>query len=143
VGTFDLPVWTFSENGLKADGDGKYDVRLDFLTGSTTSLTFNQNESVRYLLSYGGPEFISEASFNFLSHPAGGNGPFLVAAHVQNTLDGGSAWLAPSGDAIYTLIPEPSSTGLLGLAGLAALARWSEARSRRDGRRPSPHPDHP
>ncbi len=128
TGAFELPSWTFSENGLKADGDGKYDVRLDFAGGSITSLTLNRNESVSYLLTYSGPETISLDSFNFLSLPAGGNGPFLVAAHVQNTVAGGSAWLAPSEPASYTLIPEPAGASLLGLAALAALGRWTQTR---------------
>jgi hypothetical protein len=123
AGSFALPAWVFGENSLKADGDGKYDIRLDFSPGATTSLTFNRHESVTYLLSYSGPETIHEESFDFLSMPAGGNGPFLVAAHVQNTISGGSAWLAATATAC-TAIPEPTGFSLLGLSGMVALARY-------------------
>jgi hypothetical protein len=121
-GAFDLPAWTFAENNLKADGDGKYDVRLDFTTGSTGSQTFNRLESVSYLLTYTGTESIGATSFEFFSQPAGGKGPFLVAAHVQNTTGGGSAWLAA--DHITTTpIPEPASIALVYLAGAGLLIR--------------------
>ena len=130
-GLFKLPSWTFDENNLKADGDGKYDIRLDFSTGSNTRKTFGQGDSVSYLLSYNGLEPMGESSFNFFSQPAGGKGPFLVAAHVQNTLYGGSAWLASDKPAA-TVIPEPATGSLLGLAG-AGLLGWRAASRRRIG----------
>jgi hypothetical protein len=121
-GDFKLPDWTFDENNLKADGDGKYDVRLDFSSGAQLRKTFGQGDSIAYLLTYGGSEQITEQSFNFFSAPAGGKGPFLVAAHVQNTTDGGSAWLAAD-TLSATPIPEPHTLGLLVLAAAAGFAR--------------------
>jgi hypothetical protein len=124
LGSFDLPSWVFSKNSLQADGDGKYDIRLDFRQGGNISKTFTQGDSVSYLLTYGGAESISEDSFKFFSQPAGGKGPFLVAAHVQNTTDGGSAWLA-SESVSTTSVPEPTTSALLCLVSLAIIARNS------------------
>ena len=127
-GAFQLPSWTFRENSLQADGDGKYDIRLDFTTGSTLDQTFNRSEQVSYLLTYTGGGPINESSFEFFSQPAGGKGPFLVAAHVQNTTGGGSAWLAA--DHITTsAVPEPTSMTLLGL-GTAGLLFWRKNKLR-------------
>jgi hypothetical protein len=117
-----MPSWVFSKNALKADGDGKYDVRLDFMQGGNTSKTFTQGDSVSYLLTYNGIGAATENSFNFFSQPAGGKGPFLVAAHVQNTTASGSAWLA-SERALLTIIPEPTTTALLLLAYLGLAYR--------------------
>ncbi|MCU0772158.1 MAG: hypothetical protein MUE94_10390 [Verrucomicrobia bacterium] len=128
-GLFTPPAWTLSENNLKADGDGKYDVRLDFATGGNTSDTFNRNESVSYLLTYSGAGSITRESFIYESQPAGGHGPFYTAAHVQNTLAGGSAWL---GAETITYIPEPNSASLLALTALGWLALRPRTASRQE-----------
>jgi hypothetical protein len=53
-------------------------------------------------------------SFNFLSAPDGGSGPFLTAAHVQG--------IGPRGDdSGWVTVPEPTGLALAGL-GAAVLA---------------------
>lgn len=121
-GSFDLPGWTFSENNLRADGDGNYDVRLDFATGSVSSQVFDRNESFSCLLTYSGNGDMTEHSFNFFSEPAGGSGPFVAAAHVQNTTGGGSAWIAAD-DTTLLPAPEPTAAALICVFGLALLGR--------------------
>ncbi len=81
---------TKSTDCCKADGDGKYDFQFSF----TPSTGFPALKTVVYDITLAS---ITAASFNFMSTAAGGNGPFLSAAHVQNTTgagSGGSGWVA-------------------------------------------------
>ena len=101
----------------KADGDGEYDIRFTFPSGGG----FDAAETVVYDIVYSGLGTLSALSFNFLSAPAGGNGPFLAAAHIQNTGigGGGSGWIAP-----VSVVPEPGTWMLMLLAlGIIALRR--------------------
>lgn len=102
---------TKDKNNLKADGDGKYDFMFAFPTSGNL---FTSGETVVYDLTYtGGTMNIS--SFNFLSSPAGGHGPFYSAAHIQNTGDGtGSGWIA---NETTTIVPEPVSSTLFVVGG--------------------------
>lgn len=91
-------------DAFKADGDGLYDFRFDFANAPPSS-RFNGSDSVTYLIT--SSESISSASFNYLSAPDGGNGPFVTAAHVLGTGDGGnSGWIT---------VPEPATAGLLAI----------------------------
>jgi len=121
-GAFTLPVWTLAENSLKAGSDGRHDIRLDFTTGTSLGQTFGRYESVSYLLTYSGAGVMNEHSFSFLSLPTDGTGPFLAVAHVQNTTDGGSVWLAADATALLP-VPEPSTAALLTLLSLSLLGR--------------------
>lgn len=94
---------TASANCCKADGDGKYDVRFTFPSGSG----FDAAETVVYDIVYAGAGTLNAMSFNFLSAPGGGHGPFYAAAHVQNTsgFGSGEGWIAP----VATPVPEPDT----------------------------------
>ena len=100
-----------------------------FKPGRNTSKTFTADDTVSYLLTYNGPETVTEDSFNYFSHPDGSKGPFLVAAHVQNTATGGSAWLAAE-TISPTVVPEPSSAALLSLLGFSLMGRRVLSRHR-------------
>jgi hypothetical protein len=114
------------EDAFKADGDGKYDILLNYPTGSGPG-TFNHTVSSSYDITYSGSGAFSAASFDFLSTPMGGHGPFLAAAHVLNTTgagSGGSGWVAP-----VSPVPLPAAVWLLisGLGGLAGFVRRGAA----------------
>ena len=128
---FTVPTISEGVNSFKADGDGKYDVLFQFSQGGTA---FGVGDSMTYLIS-GGANIpnLSAMDFAYMSAPAGGNGPFYMAIHVQRIqLPTGqsSGWVAPLNNQ-YTVVPEPSS-GLLGLLlGGVAFGLRSVGRSRK------------
>ena len=106
-------------DAFKADGDGKYDIQFMYPGGSG----FDKQLTSSYYISDPG-SVLTVADFDTLSAPMGGHGPFLTAAHIQNTTGAcgssgctGSGWVAP--------VPLPAAAWLLlsGLGGLAAFAR--------------------
>jgi hypothetical protein len=96
-------------NAFQADGDGRYDIRFNYPDGGG----FDAGETSVYTIS--GIASLTAASFNFFSSPAGGQGVYLAAAHVQNIggIGQGSGWIAP--------IPVPAAGWLLGTGLLALL----------------------
>ncbi len=132
-GSFDLPTISQQEDHFKADGDGKYDIRFVFTSGGNTDDTFSSGDSLQYTISGDG---ITAESFDALSADAGGHGPFVIAAHVQNTMgagSGGSGWITDSNGATVVPVPEPS--GIV-LAALGLLEVWA-IRRRRHAHRPT------
>src|SRR5262249_19865435 len=87
---------------FKADGDGFYDIVLNFPQGQGTG-TFGPNERLLYDIRYSGGNLDPNA-FAFTSEHGGGNGQYYSAAHVQNTANGsGSAWI---GAGAYSTVPD-------------------------------------
>ncbi len=80
VGSFNNPSIHTETDEYKADGDGKYDIKLVFSTSAGTSKRFDAGDAVSYDIS--GIASLNTYSFDFLSKPAGGSGPFTAAAHV-------------------------------------------------------------
>jgi len=119
TGSFDTPSISLGEDAYKADGDGKYDIDIAFTQGSNTGNTFSVGDTLSYDITRAG---ITANSFDCLSTPAGGAGPFLMAAHIQNTPNtagANSAWVAP------TPVPEPSMWcfAIMGMAGATLFYR--------------------
>jgi len=113
VGSFQDPTITTGVDAFKADGDGKYDLLFSFATSGQGggSLRFGAGESMSLDISAPG---LTAASFNFLSAPDGGHGPYYTAAHVQSIGTGdGSGWVT---------VPEPSTYLLATLAGFGLWA---------------------
>jgi len=116
TGSLTDPSISTSVDAFQADGDGKYDILFEFDTsspGGTSENRFGAGESLTYKIS--GILGLTADSFDYLSAPAGGSGPFPTAAHVQGIGEGaeGSGWVTT---------PEPSSAflaifGLVGVLG--------------------------
>ena len=122
------PVFSFGSNAFQADGDGLYDILIDFSNTNSggTRLTPSESVSLRILSTTAG---FNAASFASISAPAGGHGPFQAAAHIASLPDGQSDWIA--GTTQITSVPEPASL-LLVATGLFGSARQL-ARKRRKG----------
>jgi len=103
------------ENAYKADGDGKYDILFSF--SKSKSGRFGAGDSLTYLIT--GITGLSSTDFEYKSKPAGGQGPFYAAAHVQG-IDcnnrGDGDWIDPSLGPQITPVPEPASIALLAMA---------------------------
>jgi hypothetical protein len=95
VGSLTSPTINTGSDAFKADGDGFFDIFLDF---GTTAPRFGQGDSISWVISGA-----TAAQFDALS-VGSGNSPdgLFAAAHVQGIgLDGeGSGWVT---------IPEPST----------------------------------
>ncbi|MFG0283104.1 MAG: hypothetical protein ACF8R7_01660 [Phycisphaerales bacterium JB039] len=118
TGAFANPGITTGVDKFKPDGDGKYDIQFLFATDGTGR--FGAGEEVIYKIT--STQTIDAHSFDFLSTPAGGHGPYPTAAHVQGIggEGGGSGWIT---------IPLPQ-TAWLGLGGLALAGAVSAIRRR-------------
>jgi hypothetical protein len=107
-------------DAYQADGDGKYDIEMNFPPPpGTASARWAAGEVVVYNIT--STQAITAGSFAFLSAPGGNaGGPFYAAAHFQNTgpSGGNSAWVGVS------TVPLPAAawlfgSGFIGLLGSA------------------------
>lgn len=105
-------TFNFGLDSFQADGDGRYDILIDFSQANANRLL--AGEVVVFDVTSTTVGFTSD-SFLVFSAPGGGNGPFRVAAHIQSLPGGQSDFITE------TEIPEPTSMLLLG-TGLATLA---------------------
>lgn len=111
-GSFTLPSSpSLGENGFKADGDGFYDILINFASGGNTSQTFVHGDSLTYKINY--TSAISASDFEYKSAMGGGAGTYYAAAHVQNTGAGnGSGWIGATN---FVVVPEASTGIAVGL----------------------------
>jgi hypothetical protein len=103
------PQVSTGEDSFKADGDGKYDVQIDF------GNNFSAGNSITYLIT--GISGLTAADFSYLSAESGGeSGPFYAAAHIQGLSGGNSTWIEPGGGPMTTPVPEPSTVAFLAVS---------------------------
>ena len=114
TGSFTTPSISTGIDAFKADGDGKYDILLNFDTSGSISTRFTSGDAISYTIT--GISSLTADSFNTLSQPAGGHGPFPMAAHVQGIGPDGalSGWVTA---------PEPATVSFLALGSLLLLRR--------------------
>jgi hypothetical protein len=117
VGAFADPAIATGVNAFQADGDGLYDIRLEF-DNAPPANRFGPGDAVTYTIT--GIPTLTANSFNFLSAPAGGSGPFPTAAHVGGI--GGSGDLSG-----WVTVPEPVTLGVL-MLGVLPLSRATRRR---------------
>jgi hypothetical protein len=120
------PAFSFGSDAFQADGDGLYDIWINFGNAAGNRLTPGESVKFQILSSTVG---FNETSFVTLSAPAGGHGPFQTAAHIGSLPNDGSDWIAGStGFVDPRQIPEPAmlllmTSGLLGLRRLVQRRR--------------------
>lgn len=94
------------EDAFKADGDGYYDINFNFKNDSS----FQQGDSLTYLITTAPGTSLSAADFAYVStSPGGTSGPFYAAAHIQGGTGGFSAWIEPGGGPMPVPVPEPGA----------------------------------
>jgi hypothetical protein len=101
-------------DAFMADGDGLYDILFGF-DGAPPADRFNGTDSAVYTIT--SSEAITAFSFDFLSSPAGGHGPFTHVGRIQGTGDdnNGSGWFT---DGELVPLPAASLAGLVTFGGL-------------------------
>lgn len=126
-GAVDPVSVSLGTDAFKADGDGLYDILIQWPTDPPRF-----EADLTDLISFSLVGLVEE-NFLFLSTPNGGNGPFYAALKGQSlgTNGNGSGWFSPT-PGNTTSVPEPGSFALFGF-GLAGLGL---AIHRRRTRRP-------
>jgi hypothetical protein len=111
TGTLADPVISLGADAYQADGDGNYDILIDFDNDGPT-LAFNGGESVYYTITHAG---LTADSFDFTSTPGGGTGTYKVAVHLLG--------LGAAEDSAWATVPEPATLVLLAFGGLSLRKR--------------------
>jgi hypothetical protein len=127
VGAFDDPTIDLEIDAHQAGGDGKYDIEFMFATSNAGGgiHRFGPGEKATYTIT--GIPTLTASSFEFLSAPGGGLGPFFPAAHIQGIA------LEEENASVWATTPEPSAIrlALVAASALAAVGFRRLLRGRR------------
>lgn len=127
AGLFKDPKIGVGSNAFRADGGGKFDIRLQFSDSGGSSRQFGAGDQVTYLIS--GIPGLTASNFDFTSVPNFRKGPIYSAAQVRGIGPcDGKSWLYPADG--FVPVPEPSAPVLFGLV----LVVFGALRARRQGR---------
>ena len=113
TGSFDDPTIALGENAFKADGDGKHDILLTFATEDGLVTRFTSGDVLSYTVS--GITLLEASSFDFISAPNGGEGEYVMAAHIQA--------IGQTSDSGWVTVPEPGCLVMLAIGAAAILRR--------------------
>lgn len=110
------PTGSSTVNSLKADGDGYYDGKFEYI-GSNF---LGHGQTLSFDLAVAGHD-LDVSDFHFFSIPGGGTGTYLMASHIRNVSGGDSLWVGTN----VAVVPLPAASLLFagGLAGLLGLRR--------------------
>jgi PEP-CTERM motif len=122
----------FGSNAYKADGDGYFDIQLDYPPPPGHSGLFGAGDTSAYLFTFPGLD-VSDFNLSSFCETGCGTGSYFAAAHVQAiATPPGSGWVGDGGGGGTGpgtgsgpgggSVPEPGSFVLLGF-GLAIAAR--------------------
>ena len=109
IGEFTDPTISTGIDTFQADGDGFFDIQFMFSSADGGDKRFGAGEAVEYTIE--GPD-LTAYSFAFLSEQGGGQGSYLMGAHIGGIgpTDDGSGWVGA--------VPEPATFSLVLLGGL-------------------------
>jgi hypothetical protein len=117
TGAFTNPKINLGVDAFQADGDGSFDIQVEFDNSDGAPSRFGVGDAVEYTI--WGPLTLTASWFDFPSATGGGQGMFPTAAHVGaiGPSNSGSGWIS---------VPEPAT-----LAALAAGLLYVVPRRRR------------
>ena len=119
-GSFSTPDITTGTNFWRADGDGYFDILIEFSNKDGLSNRFGVGDRIVYTITGTGMPTLAAESFDFISETGGGSGEYETAAHVGGIgpTDDDSGWVAT---------PEPATLAVLALGLLLSLLRKRKA----------------
>ena len=83
TGKFDDPTISLGVDVFQADGDGMFDIKIEFANFDGAAKRFGSKDALQYTI--GGIGSLNASSFNFISAKDGGEGEYLTASHVGGT----------------------------------------------------------
>jgi hypothetical protein len=112
TGAFTDPTINLGVDSFKADGDGFFDIKIEFNNTDGAPTRFGVGDAIEYTIT--GIPTLTAHSFAFFSESGGGQGEYPTAAHVGGIGpdDADSGWVS---------VPEPATLAILA-AGVLSVA---------------------